>query len=90
MPKLITNKQYTKSAGKFLKKNPHLVRQYYKTLLLLETNPSHPSLRLHKLKGNLSEFYSVSINAAYRIMLYFIMIEDTIMLVSIGTHDEVY
>jgi mRNA-degrading endonuclease YafQ of YafQ-DinJ toxin-antitoxin module len=53
-------------------------------------DPGHPSLRLHKLKGRLSDLFSVSINITYRITLYFIIEEDAIVPVDIGSHDEVY
>ena len=58
---------YNKKASKFLKKHPSLVDKYQKTIELLESNPHHPSLRLHKLEGRLSECHSVSINLSYRI-----------------------
>ncbi len=90
MPQLVKTDKYQKKEREFLKKNKHLYSQYKKTLYLLKENPKHPSLRLHKLKGALSEYFSLSINLQYRVLLYFIIIEDKIMLVSIGTHDEVY
>lgn len=64
--------------------------QYEKTLKLLELNPYHPSLRLHKLRGKLSELYSVSINISYRISIIFLIKDDKIIPVDIGSHDEVY
>ncbi|MBK9257075.1 MAG: type II toxin-antitoxin system RelE/ParE family toxin [Saprospiraceae bacterium] len=60
------------------------------TLLLLQTNPSHPSLRLHKLKGNLSDLHSVSLNMKYRILLDFIIKDDQVILIDIGDHDGMY
>jgi len=81
---------YNKRASKFIKKHPDLLSQYTKTLELLEMNPYHPSLRLHKLKGKLSELYSISINISYRISIYFIFEQDKIIPVDIGSHDEVY
>ena len=84
------NCPYVKRAKKFLKKHPELFGQYSKTIRLLEANPYHPSLRLHRLKGSLSEMYSVSINISYRISIYFILKEDTITPVDIESHDEVY
>jgi len=43
-----------------------------KKALLAETlfikNPFHPSLRLHKLKGRMRGFWSISINRKYRII----------------------
>ena len=74
----------------FIKKHPEIVSQYEKTLRLLEANPTHPSLRLHKLSGKLEGLYSVSINMGYRISLEFIIQEDMVIPVDVGTHDEVY
>ena len=90
MAKLIYTEKYIKKAAKFVKKHPELIGQYEKTLKLLELNPYHPSLRLHKLSGRLSELYSVSINITYRISINFIVDDDKIIPISIGTHDEVY
>lgn len=90
MLKLIYTDSYEKRARKFIKKHPELRNQYKKTLQLLEINPNHPSLRLHKLEGKLSDLHSVSINISYRITLEFEMIEDKIILVNVGTHNEVY
>jgi proteic killer suppression protein len=87
---IIYTESYINRAGKFFKKHPEIISPYEKTLKLLEANPNHPSLRLHKLKGKLSELYSVSINISYRICIDFIIDEDTIIPGDIGTHDEVY
>ncbi|MDD3463214.1 MAG: plasmid stabilization protein [Sulfurospirillaceae bacterium] len=64
--------------------------KYEKTLTLLSANPHHPSLRLHKLQGNLKAFYSVSLDLLYRIILDFIIVENEIILLDIGAHDDVY
>ena len=90
MPKIIYTEAYLKRATKFIRKNPEILPQYQKTLKLLEINPSHPSLRLHKLKGYLSDLYSVSINISYRITVDFIIKDDKIIPVNIGKHDAVY
>jgi addiction module RelE/StbE family toxin len=87
---LIYTNSYIKRASKFIKKHPDLISQYKKTLKLLEMNPDHPSLRLHQLKGNLKDLYSISINISYRITLEFFITEKEIILVNVGHHDEVY
>jgi len=87
---IIYTDSYNRRANKFFRKHPELLGQYEKTLKLLEANPFHPSLRLHKLQGRLSELHSVSINMAYRISIFFIIEKDQIIPVDIGTHDEVY
>lgn len=88
--KLIFTEQYEKRLRKFIKKHPEVLSQYEKTIKLLEVNPHHPSLRLHKLSGKLSDLHSVSINISYRITLELIFTEKEIIPVEIGSHDEVY
>ena len=91
MPYNITRTdEYFKKSLKFFKKHPEMLSKYEKTLILLSANPHHPSLRLHKLQGNLKEFYSVSLDLKYRIILDFIIVDEVIILLDIGTHDEVY
>ncbi len=87
---LIYTDSYIKRASKFVKKHPDLISQYEKTLKLLEIDPTHPSLRLHPLKGKLKELHSVSINVSYRITLEFIFVNKEIILVNVGHHDGVY
>ena len=72
------------------KKHPEVLSQYEKTIRLLEVNPHHPSLRLHRLCGKPSDLHSVSINISYRITLELIFTEKEIIPVEIGSHDEVY
>ena len=88
--KLIFTEQYEKRLRKFIKKHPELLSQYEKTIRLLEVNPHHPSLRLHKLSGKLSDMHSVSINISYRITIELIITEKEVIPIEIGSHDEVY
>jgi len=88
--KLISTESYDKKAIKFLKKNPQLKALYLKTLQLLELNPKHPSLKLHRLQGKLSNLYSVSINLSYRITFEFQIRGNDILLINVGNHDIVY
>lgn len=88
--KLVFTESYTRRAIKFLRRHPNLRTQYQRTLELLELDPSHPSLRLHKLKGEFRDLHSVFINYAYRITLEFLVEGKSILLVNVGSHDEVY
>ena len=90
MAKIIYTESYIKRAKKFIKKHPEMLKQYGKTLKLLELNPLHPSLRLHKLKGKLSNLHSVFINTTYRISIDFLIEDGKILPIDIGTHDEIY
>jgi len=60
--------------------------QIDKTLDTLSSNPSHPSLRLHKLSGTSN--YAVSVTKDIRII--FNREKDMLYLSRIGSHDEVY
>jgi mRNA-degrading endonuclease YafQ of YafQ-DinJ toxin-antitoxin module len=88
--RIIYTENYLKRAAKFIKRHPEILPQYEKTLKLLELNPSHPSLRLHRLSGPLRELHSVPINISYRITLEFLLEDGMIVLVNVGSHDEVY
>lgn len=87
---LVFTASYERRALRWLKKHPDLRAQYLKTLLLLEANPHHPSLRLHALSGKHLGLHSVSINLSYRLTLEFLIQNQTIIPVNIGDHDEVY
>lgn len=81
---------YQKKLIKFLRKHRDITSKYTKVILLLEANPYHPSLRLHKLSGKLEMLHSVSIDMQYRITIECIIEDKKIIPVNIGTHDEVY
>jgi addiction module RelE/StbE family toxin len=89
MFELIFSDSYLKKEQKFFKKHKELLDRYKKVLHILSVNPNHPSLRLHKLQGNLKEYYSVSINMQYRVVINFIIEDGKIIFIDIGGH-EVY
>jgi mRNA-degrading endonuclease YafQ of YafQ-DinJ toxin-antitoxin module len=88
--KIIQTEEYFKKLKKFIKKHPQVLDKYIKTIELLEIDPFHPSLRLHKLQGKLRVYHSVSINMQYRVVIDFILQDKEIIPIDIGTHDEVY
>jgi addiction module RelE/StbE family toxin len=65
-----------------------------KTLRQLAEDPYHPSLRTHKLVGDLSDIWACSVDYNYRILFEFVQKSesdlDAILLLNIGSHDEVY
>lgn len=87
---LVFTDQYNRRAARFLKRHTQARPQYRKTLLLLQANPHHPSLRLHALGGKLSGLHSVSINLSYRITLELLLRDRQIVPINVGDHDAVY
>ena len=87
---LIFTEQYERIERHFLKRHPDLLDHYAKTLAMLEHDPFHPSLRLHPLQERLAGLHSASINLQFRITLELELREQDIILVSVGSHGEVY
>ncbi len=87
---LVYTEKFEKRAIRFLKQHPDVKQKYLKTLQLLELNPHHPSLRLHRLSGKLQKYHSASIDMFYRITLEFEIRDNMIILVDVGAHDDVY
>lgn len=87
---LVFTDQYNRRAARFLKRHPQLRETYRKTLLLLQANPHHPSLRLHALAGKHEGLHSVSINLSYRITLELVIREKQIVPINVGDHEAVY
>ncbi len=90
MRELVYTESYVRRAKKFFRKHPELLSSYEKCLKLVRLNPTHPSLRLHPLKGKLKELHSISINISYRITIELILERERIILVSVGDYGDVY
>jgi mRNA-degrading endonuclease YafQ of YafQ-DinJ toxin-antitoxin module len=90
MFKITRDDKFIKTTTKFLKKHPDLVNKFKQTVQKLENDPFEPSLKLHKLQGNLEKFYAVRLTYEYRIVLILQIVDGQIILVDIGTHDDVY
>jgi len=87
---IITSDKFIKKSKKFLKRHPNLKDKFKNIINQLSLNPFEASLKTHKLKGNLKELYSCSLNYEYRLILSIVIIDNEIYLLDIGTHDEVY
>ena len=81
---------FIKKAKKFFKKHPDLTDKFKSVILQLEKDYTSPDLKLHKLKGKLKAFHAVRLTYEYRIVLLLKIEDNKIILVDIGTHDEVY
>ncbi len=83
-----TTLDFARKQRKLEKKSRGLHHKIDDKLRILVENPKHPSLRIHKLVSNKYEAWSISINMQLRIL--FAYRSYGILLIDIGTHDEVY
>ena len=94
MRTLIWSNTFIRAFRKLLKKQPDRREEIETTLRLLLDNPFNPMLETHKLKEKLSGTWACSVGHDLRIIFDFVrekdMKEDSIFLMEIGTHDEVY
>ena len=94
MRTLIWGKTFVRALKRTVRKNPTLKQDIEETLRLLQENPFAPQLATHKLKGKLAGSWACSVGYDLRIVFDFVKSanqqEDDILLLEIGTHDEVY
>ena len=92
--KIVWSSGFKRAFKKIVKNNPQLKDRITETIILLAEDPFIPSLKSHKLGGNLARFCSCSVAYDCRIIFSFSDDEDIlemfILLVNIGSHDEVY
>jgi addiction module RelE/StbE family toxin len=85
---------FSRAFKRLVRQNPQLRSPVENTLKQLVQDPFHPSLRTHKLKGDLSGRWSCSIDYSNRIVFQFVknssLDEEEIFLLALGSHDEVY
>ena len=87
---LVWSAGFTRSAEKFIKNHPDLRDKLASILRALENDPFQPHLKYHQLGGNLKGIKAVSITYSYRITLTIVVSDKEIILLDVGSHDEVY
>ncbi|MBY0579257.1 MAG: hypothetical protein K2P57_09430 [Burkholderiales bacterium] len=87
---LVTTVFFERRTRKFLTKHPDLRSRFIETMAQLRLDPFAPSLRLHALGGKLQGIQAVSLTYRFRIALTVQVTEGEILLLDIGSHDEVY
>lgn len=89
MIKLSWNKNFEKDLKRFLKKHPEKEGKIQNKLRLFTEEPFSPELRNHKLSGKLKDLRAIVVEYDCRIVFKFID-ENTALLVTVGSHEEVY
>ena len=87
---LVWTDTFARTARKFLRKHPNLTGLFEDVLKQLETDPQAPRLRLHRLKGRHADKHAVSLTYSHRIVLILCLSASEIVLLAVGSHDDVY
>jgi mRNA interferase YafQ len=94
MREIILTVRFKRSLKKFVRRDPLLRKQVDRTLKLMQEDMFAPSLMVHRLKGEYEGLRACSCGYDCRIIFYLERDEkiqiDRIVLINIGTHDEVY
>jgi mRNA interferase YafQ len=89
-----TSTKFDRVYTKFIRNNRRLQSDVERALILLSENSTHSELHVHSLKGQLSGFSACTCRYDCRIIFQIrtdgVTNEEYILLVDIGTHDEVY
>jgi mRNA-degrading endonuclease YafQ of YafQ-DinJ toxin-antitoxin module len=87
---LVATQHFERRARKFLRKHPDLRKALRDTLDDLARDPFQPKLKLHSLAGSLAGVQAVSLTYSHRLTVLVRLTEQEIVLLDLGTHDEVY
>ena len=94
MKTLVWNAAFSRAFKRLVRQNPQLRSRIEQTLQQLAADPFYPGLRTHKLKGDLSDRWACSVDYSNRILFKFVenpdSEEEEILLLIIGSHDDVY
>jgi mRNA interferase YafQ len=94
MHELVLTPRFKRAFRRFTAKNPPLQSQMEATLQRMAENLADPRLKTHRLSGQLAGLHACSV--AYDCRIVFSKQKhpksgaETLLLVNIGTHEEVY
>ena len=90
----VWNNSFKRAFKRVIKRNPQLGEKIFSVLELLVNAPFSPSLKAHKLRGQLEGLWAGWVESDCRIIYTFEQDNETqeelIVLIDIGTQDELY
>ncbi len=89
MIEFVWDSGFKRSYKKKIASNKKLKSKFEENLKLFAINPFNPLLRTHKLSGILKDCWAFAVDYDFRIIFKFLT-ENKVLLIDIGTHDEVY
>lgn len=93
MRRLVWTSAFVRAYRRFSRRHPQLRDKLKAALEQLSVDPFHPQLRTHKLHGELEGVWACWVERDVRLLFEFVPTEDggeEILLLTMGSHDEVY
>lgn len=87
---LVTTSHFDRRLARFRRAHSDLRNRLAQVLRDLEADPFQPHLRLHPLMGELQGLHAISVTRGYRMTLLIRSAERELVLLDIGSHDDVY
>jgi addiction module RelE/StbE family toxin len=91
---LVSTSSFKRAFKALIRHKPEMKSRIAQRLEMLVADPFHPALRTHKLKGKLSGAWACTVEYDCRIVFNFKKNPDSdaeeILLIDIGSHDQVY
>lgn len=87
---ITASEKFLRQANRFFRKHPDLKPRFATAVSAMQQDPFQPGLGLHQLTGKLSGCHAIRLTYSYRITLTLLISEHEIVLLDIGSHDEVY
>ena len=89
MIKVTWDSGFRRTYRRKLKDNEDLKKKFWTAMEVFSRAPFHPRLRTHKLTGKLDGLWAFSVVYDCRVIFKFLNKND-VLLIDIGSHDEVY
>ncbi|MCR4404978.1 MAG: type II toxin-antitoxin system YoeB family toxin [Candidatus Acetothermia bacterium] len=94
MKTLVWSPAFVRAVKRAVRHHPGLRARIENTLQQLAEDPFHPTLHSHKLKGELAGAWACTVDYENRILFEFVRDpktgEEEILLLTMGSHEEVY
>jgi mRNA-degrading endonuclease YafQ of YafQ-DinJ toxin-antitoxin module len=89
---LLRSPAFGRDLRRWLKAHPEAAASIEASLAQLSADAAHPSLRTHKLRGPLAGCWACSADYDLRVVFEYTQHEgaEAILLLALGTHDQVY
>ena len=90
MVNLVWDSSFKRTYKKEISKNVLLKKKFWIAMQLFSRNPFDAQLRTHKLTGKLQGLWAFTVAYDCRVIFKFFDNDKSVLLIDIGTHDEVY